>query len=114
MTVGVFFPKLLAFPKALARSWGEMCTAAMPLVTAPIPRRSLSGDGKPPGSALDAVKWAELRTMSGEGRRQSALVMKMADRWIEQNPWRDGQWHRPAALRGQAGAGRSSGSKLPC
>jgi hypothetical protein len=39
------------------------------------------------GPALDAVKWAELRTMGEEeGHRQSAHVMEMADRWIEQNP----------------------------
>lgn len=39
------------------------------------------------GPALDAVKWAELRTMDdSEGRRQSAVVMDMAGRWLDQNP----------------------------
>jgi hypothetical protein len=39
------------------------------------------------GPALDAVKWAELRNMGEEeGRRQSALVMEMSSRWLEQNP----------------------------
>lgn len=47
------------------------------------------------GPALDAVKWAELQAMDeAEGRRQSAVVMDMADRWIEQNP----DFTRPSGL----------------
>ena len=39
------------------------------------------------GSALDAVKCADLRAMTdGEGQRQSALVLDLAGRWLEQNP----------------------------